>query len=70
MKRLAILGCTGSIGVTTLDLVARFRDGFEVIVLAAGNDLDSLEKLLAADRWARVQAQSCLPVNRAQLAAG
>ena len=42
MKRLAILGCTGSIGVTTLDLVARFPDRFEVIALAAGKNLERL----------------------------
>ena len=42
MKRLAILGCTGSIGVTTLDLVARFPDRFAVVALAAGKNLDRL----------------------------
>jgi 1-deoxy-D-xylulose-5-phosphate reductoisomerase len=42
MKRLVILGCTGSIGVTTLDLVARFRDRFEVVALAAGKNLERL----------------------------
>ena len=42
MKRLAILGCTGSIGATTLDLVARFPDRFEVVALAAGKNLERL----------------------------
>ena len=42
MKRLAILGCTGSIGVTTLDLVARFPDRFEVVALAAGKNVERL----------------------------
>ncbi len=38
MKRLAILGSTGSIGVQTLDVVARFPDRFEVVGLAAGKN--------------------------------
>lgn len=42
MKRLAILGSTGSIGVTTLDLVKRFPDRFEVVALAAGKRIERL----------------------------
>lgn len=40
MKRLAILGSTGSIGTSTLDVVARFPDRFEVVALAAGRNLE------------------------------
>jgi len=36
MKRLAILGSTGSIGKNTLDVAARHRDRYEVVALAAG----------------------------------
>jgi len=36
MKRLAILGSTGSIGVNTLDIVRQFPERFEVISLSAG----------------------------------
>ncbi|OGP73563.1 MAG: 1-deoxy-D-xylulose-5-phosphate reductoisomerase [Deltaproteobacteria bacterium RBG_16_49_23] len=36
MKRLAILGSTGSIGVNTLDIVRQFPERFEVIGLSAG----------------------------------
>src|SRR5262245_55744446 len=42
MKRLAILGSTGSIGVTTLDIVARFPERFEVVALAAGKNVERL----------------------------
>jgi len=42
MKRIAILGSTGSIGVTTLDVIARFPDRFEVVGLAAGRRIDRL----------------------------
>ena len=44
MKRLAILGSTGSIGVSTLDVVEAFPDAFEVVALAAGSNLDLLEE--------------------------
>ena len=42
MKRLAILGATGSIGVTTLDVVARFPNRFDVVALAAGKNVERL----------------------------
>ena len=44
MKRLAILGSTGSIGTHTLDVVASHPDQFEVTALAAGNNVDLLER--------------------------
>jgi 1-deoxy-D-xylulose-5-phosphate reductoisomerase len=44
MKSIAILGATGSIGISTLDLVRRFPDRFRVRGLVAGRNL----KLLAA----------------------
>jgi 1-deoxy-D-xylulose-5-phosphate reductoisomerase len=44
MRRLAILGSTGSIGTHTLEVVAAHPDLFEVTALAAGNNLDLLEQ--------------------------
>jgi len=44
MKRLAILGSTGSIGTSTLDVVGAHPDAFEVVALAAGSNLDLLEQ--------------------------
>lgn len=41
-KRLAILGSTGSIGTTTLSLVERFPDRFDIASLAAGRSIDRL----------------------------
>jgi 1-deoxy-D-xylulose-5-phosphate reductoisomerase len=38
MKRLAVLGSTGSIGANTLDVAARHPDRFEVVALAAGKN--------------------------------
>jgi 1-deoxy-D-xylulose-5-phosphate reductoisomerase len=40
MKRIAILGSTGSIGKSTLSIVESFPDRFTVVSLAAGNNVD------------------------------
>jgi len=44
MKRLAILGSTGSIGVNTLDIVSQFPERFEVVSLSAGLNTDLLKR--------------------------
>ena len=45
MKRLAILGATGSIGESTLDVVARHPDKYEVTALAANGNAGKLAAL-------------------------
>lgn len=42
MKRIAILGSTGSIGRSTLSIVDSYPDRFEVATLAAGSNLDAI----------------------------
>jgi 1-deoxy-D-xylulose-5-phosphate reductoisomerase len=44
MKRLSILGSTGSIGEQTLDVVASHPDRFDVVALAAGRRIERLIK--------------------------
>jgi 1-deoxy-D-xylulose-5-phosphate reductoisomerase len=44
IKRLAVLGSTGSVGQQTLDVVRTLPDKFKIIGLAAGENLDLLEK--------------------------
>jgi 1-deoxy-D-xylulose-5-phosphate reductoisomerase len=44
MRSLAILGSTGSIGVSTLDVVRQHPDKFSVAGLAAGRDIELLAK--------------------------
>ena len=44
MIGVAVLGSTGSVGVNTLDVVARHRDRFKVIALTANRDVDGLLK--------------------------
>ena len=41
-QRLAVLGSTGSIGVNTLDVVARHPDRFEVVALTAATQVDTM----------------------------
>ena len=48
MKRLAILGSTGSIGAATLDVASRFPDRFSVVALAAGHNVERLETQIRA----------------------
>jgi 1-deoxy-D-xylulose-5-phosphate reductoisomerase len=42
VQNLTILGATGTIGVNTLDVVARHPDRFNVVALTAGNQLEKL----------------------------
>ncbi|MCD8300345.1 MAG: 1-deoxy-D-xylulose-5-phosphate reductoisomerase, partial [Clostridiales bacterium] len=42
MKRISILGSTGSIGTQTLDVVRRHSGEFEVVALAAGENITLL----------------------------
>ena len=54
MRSIALLGSTGSIGVSTLDLVRRFPDRFRIFGMVAGENL----KLLAA-QIQRIRAAVC-----------
>jgi len=49
MKRIAILGSTGSIGRSTLSVVESYPERFQVAALAAGNNIESA--LAQALRW-------------------
>ena len=49
MKRIAILGSTGSIGRSTLSVVESYPERFEVVALAAGRNLDAAFE--QANRW-------------------
>ena len=44
MKRITILGSTGSIGRSTLDVISRNSSQFKVVALAAGRNIDLLEE--------------------------
>ncbi len=49
MKRIAILGSTGSIGCSTLNVVESYPERFEIVTLAAGKNIDAAFE--QACRW-------------------
>jgi len=53
MKRVVILGSTGSIGCSAIEILERSRDEFDVVGLAAGGRVEELERQLAAFPGAR-----------------
>src|SRR6185503_16422464 len=54
MKKIVILGSTGSIGTNTLDIVSKFPGKFQVIGLTAGTNVTKLEEQVRAFRPAMV----------------
>ena len=58
MKKISILGSTGSIGVNTLDLIGRFPDRFQVVGLVAGSNHRLLDQQIKKFR-PRVVSLSC-----------
>ncbi|ASY43271.1 MAG: 1-deoxy-D-xylulose-5-phosphate reductoisomerase [Pseudomonadota bacterium] len=44
-RKVSIFGATGSVGQSTLDLIRRDRDAYDVVALTANSDLDSLAAL-------------------------
>ena len=57
MKKIAILGSTGSIGRSTLSIVESYPDRFGVVSLAAGENVDMAFE--QAKRWKpRIAASS------------
>ncbi len=48
VQHIAVLGCTGSIGCNTLDVVARHADRYRVYALAAGSNVDQMVQQIAA----------------------
>ena len=58
MKRLAILGATGSIGQQTLEVVRSFSDRFQVVGLAAGRDAELLTRQITEFRPKLVSIES------------
>lgn len=44
MKNISILGSTGSIGTMTIDVIRRYPDSFNIVALAAGQNVDLLSQ--------------------------
>lgn len=50
IKKIALLGGTGSIGVSTLDIIARFPDRFQLVALGGGRNVELLAEQAARFR--------------------
>jgi len=79
VRHLAILGSTGSIGVTTLDLVARFPERLHVAALAAGRNVERLAEqvrrfrpalVATADEESAAALRGQVPEFRGEIGAG
>jgi 1-deoxy-D-xylulose-5-phosphate reductoisomerase len=70
VKRVTILGATGSVGSSTLDLIERETDRFEVLALTANCDVEKLADaaIRTNARLAVVADAACLPALRQRLA--
>src|SRR5690606_39023466 len=68
-RKVAVLGATGSIGASALDVIARHPERLEASVLAAGSNVDALVQLCATHRpaHAAIADASRLDVLRAGL---
>jgi 1-deoxy-D-xylulose-5-phosphate reductoisomerase len=64
MKSLAILGSTGSIGCSSLDVAAAFPDRFRVVALAAGRSIEKLAEQVARFRPELVAIDRAEDVSR------
>ncbi|HEX8555692.1 MAG TPA: 1-deoxy-D-xylulose-5-phosphate reductoisomerase [Sphingomonas sp.] len=69
MKTVTILGATGSVGTSTLDLVERAPDAFRVVALTANCDVARLAAAAIRTRAERavVADETCLPALREAL---
>ena len=70
MKTVTILGATGSVGSSTLDLIEREPERFQVLALTANTDVEKLAKaaIRTNARRAVVADETCLAALRGALA--
>jgi 1-deoxy-D-xylulose-5-phosphate reductoisomerase len=69
-RRISILGATGSIGESTLDLIGRDPQSYKVVALTGGRNAARLAELARMHRaeFAVIAEESCLSELRARLA--
>lgn len=65
MNRIAILGSTGSIGVSTLDVISRLKDNFEVVAISADSNIKLLSEQAAKFHPKIVSVGDALLVKKA-----
>ena len=63
MKRVSILGSTGSVGVQTLEVIASFPERYQVVALAAGRNVERLAEQVRRFRPALVSVAEASAVE-------
>lgn len=46
MKKISLLGATGSIGIQTLDIIRGHEEAFQLVAISAGRNLDAVRKII------------------------
>ena len=69
--KISILGSTGSVGTSTLKVVDEFKDQFEVLGLAAGNNMDVLADQIKkfSPQFVSIKSENELPKLKEKLGA-
>jgi len=71
MKRIAILGSTGSIGTQTLDIIKRNPESLSVAALSCGRNLDVLEQQMLSPTMEAIESKKDIALaNKETLVAG
>ena len=70
MKKVAILGSTGSIGVNTLEVIRRDRQSFSLTGLAAGNNIELLRRQIGEFSPKRVAVAGSGPAEKLRQSVG
>ncbi len=70
MRRVSILGATGSIGQNTIDLISRAPEDYHVVALSGGRNIAQLaeDAIRLSRRSRRTAHDDCLPDLRDALA--
>ena len=70
MKRISIIGSTGSIGTQALEVIEKPQDKFEIIALAGGNNIELLKSGISVNVYpegTRNQGKEMLPFKEGAL---
>lgn len=63
MKRILLLGATGSIGLQTVDVIEQHPDQFCLVGIAAGHQVDVMQKII--DKHSTIQVAGISDVSKA-----
>ena len=68
MKRILLLGATGSIGLQTVDVIEQHPDQFCLVGIAAGHPVDVMQKII--DKHPTIQVAGISDVSKAKELSG